>query len=138
MYTIAQVLKNNPEHKGLINAVLNQLGIDKTEAVEDTYIPDIINHGVNGGFNGFIYYTDTVAFYRKNRTAINKWVISMAEEFGETAVDVVCNFNCIKDKSEANNVGRCLYDGKLNDNTQQIENALAWFAAEEVCRLFDN
>jgi len=125
-----EVINSNPDKKKLINAVLKQLG-------NDDYIMDVVNHGANAGFGGFIYYSDTIAFYRKHRNDINNWVLEMAKEFDHSAVDFVCGFNCINDKEEANNVGRCLYNGKLTTETQLIENALAWFALEEVCRLFD-
>lgn len=140
MYSYNEVLKNNSDKKKLINAVLSQLGIDKSEAPEETYIRDINSHGIGGGFTGFIYYSDTTAFYRKHRKDINDWVTSMADDLGEDAVSMICNFGCIKDNSAENKnlVGRCIYDGRLNDDTKFIENALAWFAAEEVCRLFDN
>lgn len=140
MYSYSEVLKNNSSKKQLINAVLSQLGIDKSEAPEDTYIRDIISNGIGGGFSGFTYYADTTSFYRKHRKAINEWVIELAEELGEDPINMICNFGCIKDDSTENKklVGKCIYDGRLNEETKYIENALAWFAGEEVCRLFDN
>ena len=140
MKSYNQVLRDNADKKAIINAVLNQLGIDRSEAPEETSIRDINNHGINGGFGGFIYYSDTVAFYRKHRKAINEWIIDTAEELGENTIDMVCNFGCIKDNSREmkDDVGRCVYGGKLDDYTKIIENAFAWFAAEEVCRMFED
>ena len=130
MNTKKQVLKDNPAHKTLINAVIKRIGMHNVQ--------DVVNHGVGGGFAGFIYYSDTCKFYSRHRKAINQWVKDMAEDFGEGAVEFVQGFSCLKDSDWRDEIGTCLYGGKLGDNTTQVENALAWFTAEEVCRLFDN
>ncbi len=134
MRTLREVLKEYPEKAVLIRTVIRKIGMD--------YVEDVNNYGIDGGFNGFTYYKDTCAFYRQHRKAINTWVIEEAEQLGENPVDMVCNFGCIKNKEYAPVVGRCIYDGKLIDNgdndTTQIENTLAWFAAEKVCRMFED
>ena len=129
MKTKTQVVKDNSEHKMLINAVISRIGMHS--------VMDVINHGVDGGFSGFIYYHETCKFYTRHRKAINQWVKDMAEEFGQGAVEFVQSFGCLKDSDWRDEIGVCLYGGRLSDNTTQVENALAWFAAEEVCRLFD-
>lgn len=129
MKTKTQVLKDNPEHKTLINAVISRIGMDSVQ--------DVVKHGIDGGFSGFIYYVDTRNFYRRHRKAINQWVKNMAAEFGEDAIGFVQSFGCLKGSEWRDEIGTCLYGGKLND-TETVENALAWFTAEEVCRLFDN
>jgi hypothetical protein len=138
MATIAEVLRNNSDKKSLINAVLNQLGIDKNDELKESYLYDIYRNGIDGGYTGFTYYSDTTEFYRKNRSNINTWVLEMANDFGEDPISMVCNFGCVKDQSVETKtlVGKCIYSGRLNEETKYIENALAWFAGEEVARLF--
>lgn len=130
MRTQTQVIKDNPGRETLIRAVIRRIGKDS--------IRDVNNHGIGGGFNGFIYYSETCAFYAKHRQDINAWAKEMAKELGENVVDMVQGFGCLKDSDWRDEIGVCLYGGKLTDETTQIENALAWFAAEEVCHLFDD
>ena len=57
------------------NAVIEQLGYS-VEALENTdheehddltaTLKDISRHGIDGGFHGFIYYTETAKFYDDN------------------------------------------------------------------------
>jgi hypothetical protein len=129
MRTKTAVIRDNSERKTLINAVIRRIGLES--------VMDVVNHGIGGGFSGFIYHSDTCAFYRRHRKAINEWVKDTAEDFGQNCVEFVQGFNCLGDSDWRDEIGACLYGGKLTDDTTQIENALAWFAAEEVCRMFD-
>ena len=127
------VLTQNNEFKTLINAVYNRIGKDSIE--------DVNRHGINGGFNGFIYYSDTLAFYKRYRKLINKLVFEMAESFGEDAQNMVLNFNCVNsDNDSKHDIAVCLFGGNLNSlkDSVHIPNSLAWFAAESVCRMFEN
>ena len=53
----------------LVCPVYNQLGSDNVESFFST-CKDITGHGAACGFSGFIYYSDTIAFYRKYKTEI--------------------------------------------------------------------
>ena len=129
--SISQVCREYPEKSRLIHAVVSRIGKDSIE--------DVINHGADSGFSGFIYYTDTVKFYRKYREDINQWIKESWEDIGyKSALDMVKSFRCAQDETE-DTIGKCLYNSRLNgDETMMIENCLSWFALEEVCRLFDN
>ena len=120
----------------LVRAVVRQLG--GTEKMKD-----IANHGIDGGFGGFIYYTETFEFYKKNRTEINTLAESMAEEYGIDPVSFVAGINCLRpaDNLTKRAIMRCLGGGRLptnDDNIDTVANALAWFAGEEVARGFCN
>lgn len=131
--TKKQVLAENSEYKTLINAVYSRIGKDS--------IQDVNNYGINCGYSGFIYYSDTVKFYSRYRKLINKLVFDMAEQLGEDAQSMVLNFNCVNSDNESkHDTAVCLYGGNLRNlkNDYHIPNALAWFAAEEVCRMFEN
>jgi len=52
MKTLKQVITDNSDYKTLINAVISRIGMDS--------VSDVVNHGIDGGFSGFIYYTETM------------------------------------------------------------------------------
>lgn len=131
MKTVKQVINENKEFKSLINAVINQLG--DTESIED-----INRHGINAGFNGFIYYADTHAFTKKNRKQITQLLNCTAAILGEDPFNMVLSFRCLNNDSETRKeLHQFLGGGRLNEQNS-VTNALAWFAAEEVCRMFEN
>ena len=137
MKTKNEVLAERPDCKTLINAVINRIGMKSVE--------DVNNHGIDGGFHGFIYYTDTVRFYRRHRKDILRMAQEMASDIGEDMLQMIGGFNCLKyyvhgagkwtDHEGQEAVGKTVYGGKVDD---VVANALAWFAAEEVCRMFED
>jgi len=78
-------------NKKLITAVKRNLGGDVKQQLKD-----ITNHGISGGFGGFIYYSDTVKFFKNNRAEIIELVREMAQEFGQDPIEFVASFNCLK------------------------------------------
>lgn len=154
--TTAQAIAASNIPAKVIRAVVRRIGRDSIE--------DVNNHGIDGGFNGFIYTADTVAFFKAHRKDIIQMVLDMASDLGENPVDMVAGFGCLggrqmphdmsysqtvgpdnrKRKREAvlneyrPSVSRCLYGGRLTDDDDTTANALAWFAAEEVCRAFES
>jgi len=132
MKTIKQVIKEWPEYKRLINAVIGRVGKES--------IMDINNYGIDGGYHGFIYYTDTHDFAMRYREDIIKLLEETAENFGEEIVKMVSDFGIFRhskmDKDDRNDLYKYLGGGKPKQNT--ITNLMAWFAAEEVCRMFED
>lgn len=136
--------------KKLQNAVIRQL-TGNTKIDDDTRVTlrDVANHGADGGFTGFIYYSETVKFFKRNRRAILELVKEYAREFEQTPLDFVHSFNVLKpsppDKygggytreqdieETQEEIARALY-GRLRADDTQVPNALAWFALEEVAR----
>ena len=150
MKTTAQVIEESNIPPRLVRAVLRQLNGNAKDSLQD-----IANHGVDGGFHGFIYYSDTVPFFKRNRKEIVALVHSTAEDLGESPVEMVALFGCLGGRSVMDakdsgrdrkrqemirewtpSVGRCLYGGRLTDDDVQVANALTWFAAEEVAQAF--
>ena len=128
MKTKVQVLKDNAQYKTLINAVINRVGLDSVE--------DIMHHGISGGYGGFIYYEDTHKFAMRYRKDIISMLEEKADSLGEDVVAMVCGFNCVNaDKDDKRDLYRYLGMSKVEQGS--ITNALAWFAAEEVCRMFE-
>ena len=121
--------------KKLINAVKRQLGEDWKEDLENVLR---CSSGAAGGFRGFIYYSETTQFAKKNRKEIVKLLEEQAEDFGYSGpIEMVRSFNCLKgfDATERE-VARSLY-GRPTEEDTQILNALAWYALEEVARWWE-
>lgn len=137
MKKISVVCREHSEYASLVRAVVKAL--HGTESIED-----INGHGIDGGFGEFCYYSDTVPFYFKHRASIVALAESRAESFDTGTVAMVRNFNCLVDTSTRDRtpnysereIAMALY-GKKDDDLDVIYNALAWFAAEEVCRWFE-
>jgi hypothetical protein len=125
------VLKYHGDYKTLINAVINRVGMDAVQ--------DINNYGIANGYNGFIYTSDTHAFAMRYRKLIVKLLEQQADDMGEDVVTMVSNFGIFRNDPMDNDDRKDLYKylggGKCEQST--ITNLMAWFAAEEVCRMFD-
>ena len=128
MKTKTQVLKNHSEYKTLINAVISRVGLDSVE--------DVNNHGIDGGFGGFIYYADTNAFFRRHKKDIMRMAQALADDLREDLLSMIQNFKCLGKDFSQTEIAESLFGNA--ENNCQIRNTMAWFAAEEVCRMFEN
>lgn len=122
---------NIPE--SLVRAVVRQMG-GWSSFIESA--PDICRGGIDGGFGGFIYYTDTEPFARRNRAAIAQMAEEQARDFGSSVIEMIQGFGCFRNGSKPtdSDIGSALYAGK--DKEMPILNALAWYAGEEVARAY--
>lgn len=127
-----QVLNDYPEFKTLINAVVNRIGLESVE--------DVNRHGIDGGFSGFVYYSDTHAFAMRYRKLIVKMLEETADQMGEDVVKMVSGFGVFRHSPMDNEDKRELYKylGGGRNEQSAITNVMAWFAAEEVCRMFED
>ena len=132
MKTKAQVLRDNPQHAKFIRAVLKR--IDKEN------IPDINRNGISGGYGNFIRYADTHKFAMYYRKAIIVMLEEYADDLGEEVVSMVSKFGVFRRDGMDDDDRRdlYLYLGGGKPKYHQIPNLMAWFAAEEVCRMFEN
>jgi hypothetical protein len=97
---------------------------------------DVANHGAAGGFHGWIYYTETMAFTRRNKAAILEALKEMASDLGEGVLEMVAGFGVFRnDKPSVDEVARAIYQGK-GEIADQVLNVLAWFALEETARAY--
>jgi len=118
----------------LVRAVVRQLGgwESFTESAED-----IANHGIDGGFHGFIYNRDTEAFAKRNRKDIAAMARNQADEFGSGVIEMIRGFGCFRHcKPTDEEIGSALYAGRNVENGANVLNALAWYAGEEVARAY--
>ena len=118
----------------LAEAVVYQMGGD--ESFLSSW-EDIINHGISGGFSGFIYYSETSDFVFKNIKEIRELAKQQADDFGMGMLEMIKGFNCLNGDYSEDEIGECLW-GEGNEDSDQIMNALAWYAAEEICNEFSN
>lgn len=133
MKSTKQVLEEGLVPAALVRAVIRQTGKEN--------LPDICNHGADGGFSGFTYYSDTVPFYRRNRGEILELAKQQADDFGQGVMEMIAGFRCLRQQESEHKralldeIGRALY-GRVTEEETQVANALAWYAAEEVARAF--
>jgi len=98
---------------------------------------DVTNHGINGGFSGFIYYTDTVKFAKAHKADILAYARDMASDLGEPgAYSMIAGFNCFKGQDLTGDDVADAINNPRHDEHTNVMNALAWFAGEEVCRSY--
>ena len=118
----------------LIRATVRQFG--GWESFKES-APDVCQHGIDGGFHGFIYNKDTEAFARRNRAEIAKMAGEQADDFGTGVHEMIRGFGCFRgQKLTDEEIGSALYAGKDVEGGASVLNALAWYAGEEVARAF--
>ena len=92
---------------------------------------DVVNHGAQGGYGQFCYYSDTVAFYKKYKKDIRDMAFQDATEvYDTTMVYMVLGFNCLKG-IPASEIESVLV-GRKSEYSTQVFNALTWYALESV------
>lgn len=133
-HTIKNLIENSNLPAALIRAVVRQSGGWESFC---EMAPDITNHGIDGGFHGWIYYNETMAFTRKNKAAILEALKNLADDLGEGMLEMVRGFGVFKNDKDitVDNIARAIYQGK-GDYSTQVLNVLAWFAAEETARAY--
>ena len=131
MKTKKTVLTENSEYKNLINAVISRIGMAS--------VNDVNKYGIDGGFSGFIYYSETHKFAMRYRNQIIQLLEETAEMMDEDVVSMVSGFGVFRRSPMDADDKRDLYKylGGCKPEQGTVTNVLAWFAAEEVCRMFD-
>lgn len=130
--TIKSFCKFSNINSNLIRAVIRQSGgwLAFQEMAQDIY-----NHGISGGFNGWIYYNETCQFYAKNQALIVELVEYQMREYDyPSAQYMISRFRSLD--ATMSEIGYTLYGNKSQHDTQ-VANALAWFAAESVVGEYD-
>lgn len=130
---MATFIENSNVPPRLIRTVARQLGSWKYFQESAS---DIANHGADGGWSGFTYYWDTIPFFRKNRSDILKLAEDLASDLGEDLLTLISGFNCLKRYGfSPSEIAVAVYQSR-GAECDNIQNALAWFALEEVARSY--
>ena len=92
---------------------------------------DVANYGANAGWGNFVYYSDTVAFTKRNKAKIISCLKEDALNCGESFANFVSSFGCFKGMTQDE-----IMDGLYNQKSVHmiiVYNGLAWYALESVC-----
>ena len=123
-----EVINEHPEFAKLIRSVARNLD-------RENYT-NVYENGIDGGYNNFIYYSDTVKFWRINRKQITALLLETSDMIGQDVLFMIRNFGCLGRDYTIDEIGKCLYGNFSENNPVQIYNAFAWFAAEEIVRWY--
>lgn len=130
MTTIKNFAASSNIPASLIRAVIRQVGgFDSFKELAR----DVVDHGANAGVSGFVYYSDTVPFTKRNKAILLEFAENEAQSFGENAFSMIASFRCID--LTAPEVAEALYNAR-SENRTEVFNALAWYALEEICRSY--
>ena len=94
-------------------------------------------HGANIGFHGFIYYSDTITFFRANRKDIVNHMENTAAEFGTDIISMVQGFGIFRhsEKPTTAEIGKALWGSAHHwRDLISLYNVFAWYALEEIAR----
>jgi len=136
------ILENSSFPESTINNVIKALGYPLNGS-GDTFkelsleLVNCAEYGANIGISGFIYYSETIPFYKKNRAAIASHIESTAEEFGTDIFSMVQNFGVFRhsEKPTPSEIGKALWDkSETHQDLTDLYNVFAWYALEEVSR----
>ena len=118
----------------LQKAVIEQMGYDvKTD--KDDYMEEFRNlRNASDGYSGFIYYSDTINFYKKNKKLIIEHLKQLSEDLGQNFLDTIKGFNCFRNSDiTIDDIGEIIYGNKTkNSYYTDVANALSWYALEET------
>lgn len=95
--------------------------------------PDVADHGIDGGFHGWIYHSETVRFYEENRKEIAGFLISLSRDCGVDTVEMIKQWRCMEGATDLEIMATLSGAGEP-DTT--VANGLSWCVAEEICRRF--
>ena len=135
MKSKTQVIREHSEYRLLINAVLDRIGYKENKGI----VQDVNNTGAKVGYSGFIYYSETHSFTIRYRKYIIMLLENTAEQMGQSIEEMVAGFGVFRrskmDLQDRRDLYKLLGGGKPSQGT--ITNMMAWFALEEVCRMFE-
>jgi len=124
-----------------VNSVIKALGFQlhgsKSLFMElSTQLENCAEHGADIGIPGFIYYSDTISFYRKNKQDIVSHMENTATEIGTDIISMVQGFGVFRncDKPTPSEIGKALYGISNNQELTSLYNVFAWYALEEISR----
>jgi len=141
---LSRFLKKQSNFSGrTINSVIFALGYHPQNATSDDFkelsgvLENIAEYGANCGYSGFIYYNETLAFYKKHRLDIVSHMEQTAAELGTDIISLVQNFGVFRnsEKPTASEVGQALWgSNKVMQELTTLYNVFSWYALEEIAR----
>jgi hypothetical protein len=123
--------------------VIKALGFDPIHNTQDdfrelsTQFVDCAEYGADIGISGFIYYKETVSFFKENRYDIIRQMEQIAAELGTDIISMVQGFGVFRDsdKPTPSEVGKALWDSSQGwPELYHLYNVFAWYTLEEISR----
>jgi hypothetical protein len=141
---IAYVKENSSWQSTTIRNVIQTLGYTAAGGLSSLkglscQLVNCAEHGANAGFPGFIYYSETIEFFRKNRKDIVNNIEQTAAELGEDIIKMVQSFGLFHNSTPptSGEVGKALWDSAHQyDDLTSLYNVFAWYALEEVSNIW--
>jgi hypothetical protein len=141
---IAYIQNNSAWQPATIHNVIKALGYTAADGAESLknlsgQLADCARHGADGGFPGFIYYSETSAFFRQNREDIVHNIEQTAADMGEDVIKFVQSFGVFRNAAPptSGEIGRALWDSaRLRDDLTSLYNVFAWYALEEIAHIW--
>jgi hypothetical protein len=136
------ISENSSFSESTINNVIKALGYPLNGS-GDTFkelsleMVNCAEYGANIGISGFIYYSETIPFFQKNRAAIAIHMELTAAELGTDIISMVQGFGVFShsEKPTPSEIGKALWDkSKTYTDLTDLYNVFAWYALEEVSR----
>ena len=115
-------------------AIKRQLNCNKVGDFVDI-MENIYDHGIENGFHGFIYYSENLAFYKKNKKMILSSLEDSYLEYGYSCL--LTGLKAIKQLEDYtfSDIAKVIYG---NSEDHIIINYLVWsFVEEEARRLIE-
>lgn len=130
------------ENENTVFATMAEAVIEQLGGVDEDTLDKLntITNG-NGGYTGFIWYTDTCEFYRRNADTIKANMYELADDLGEGLIEMVAEFGSVKGKYSYDEIGYALYapfHHEMYDSNMYLYDTFAKYALEEVANRFQN
>ena len=126
------------ENDKLAQAVFKQLGGENnvTDMLEiiDT-LKDIAKHGIQDGYNGFIYTEDSCNFFDKNKVEILNLIANDAQGFDINELEMINNFPTIKNSGEPITL-QFFYEAMKNKGTGNEDNSYEYIDLKNSLSLY--
>lgn len=119
--------------------VINQLGYDELNEESAQTLHDMAKYGIDGGYGGFIYYSETCQFFEDNKDLIMAQLLEDRWSIGYSSLtEMLSSFKCLIDV-DTYNIEQFLInpDDESNEDEITLKNGLAWYAAETVAYQLD-
>jgi hypothetical protein len=123
--------------------VANTLGYRKNGGLESlkelsSNLSDCAKYSADGGFHGFIWYSETTKFFHQNRKDIIKNLEQSAENCGQSIVHFVEGFRMYRCQPipTYNQICRAIWDKSINEELHDIYNSLSWFCLEDISHIW--
>jgi hypothetical protein len=125
-----------------INHVISALGFSLNGSWDSlkelsAQFENCAEHGADCGFSGFIYYNETIAFFKANRQDIVNHIETTAADLGTDIISMVQNFGVFRhsETPTAGEIGKALWNSRKTwKDLTSLYNVFAWYALEEVSR----